>query len=135
MKYFASKKQQNCITRWIILFGVLAGLFFSGGEGIQLLPFSVTEDKTAENTSVLSEKLFKTYSYSVNNSGSHQFGTASKLQKNDKRSQLDKAILTATRFDWIQNPVSPQEQNFHEIKLFSTFPFLSPPSDRAPPSA
>jgi len=42
MKKFASMSRQNC-ARWILIFGVLAGLFFSGGEGVQLLPFPIAE--------------------------------------------------------------------------------------------
>lgn len=57
-------KKLNYITRWLLLIGVLGGLFFSGGEGIQLLPFP---EKSEQNSIPFQAEINKSYSISTHN--------------------------------------------------------------------
>jgi hypothetical protein len=63
-------KKLNYITRWLLLIGVLGGLFFSNGEGIQLFPFP---DSTEKNSLLFQAEINKNYSISAHNSTFVQF--------------------------------------------------------------
>ena len=132
MKKFASMTRQNC-ARWIFIFGVLVGLFFSSGEGVQLLPFPITESNNSKNTSSTLEKNLKSYALSVHNSGNHSPSLKSKFQKQDNQYPV-RGHLT---FDWsgIHAKLFLQSaRNHEEANLSLASVFLSSQSDRAPPA-
>ncbi len=131
MKKFASMTR-NSRARWIFIFGVLAGLFLSGGEGVQLFPFPISESGYSENTASVLESNLKSYAYSVHNSGGHSTLLKSKLQKHVNQ-YLHGGHLT---FDWsnsranscLQSALNRREANFSHTAVFP-----SSQSDRAPP--
>lgn len=132
MRRFASLNLQNRI-RWIFIFGVLAGLFFSGGEGIQLLPFPATKNNNAENAFFVLEKNPKSYAFSVHNSGNLSPLVKSKYQKHTNKSVSGGHL----NFDWSHNPANFCLQSAHiceEAALADTSLSLSSQSDRAPPT-
>jgi hypothetical protein len=132
MRRFASMTRQNC-TRWIFIFSVLAGLFFSGGEGIQLLPFPIAEDNNSKNTSSTLETNLKSYAFSVHNSANHSTLLKSKFQKHANQYLAGGYFLP----DWsnvhanfcLQSAHNREETDFSHISLV-----LSSQSDRAPPT-
>ena len=80
MKTFSSMIRQNC-ARWILIFGLLAGLFFSGGEGIQLLPFPVSERGNSEIDVSVRDDNSKSYAFTVFSSRSFSTLLKAKFQK------------------------------------------------------
>jgi len=132
MRIFPFKIRQNH-TRWILIFGLLIGLFFSGGEGIQLLPFPVAEGSNSKNTSSILEKNLKSYVLSVHNSSNHSPLLKSKFQKNANQ-YLPGGHST---FDWSSIRAKlflQQENNREKPNLSHASVFLSSQSDRAPPT-
>jgi hypothetical protein len=118
------------ISRWCVLTCLLAGLFFSSGEGIQLFPFPVAPDQTERKN--VSDKKDKVYSFSVLNSSGHAGVTYSKIQKNLK-------FLDFAQF-FRGNP-PPSKMRLFEIGPQSSRPvfynssvLVRTPSDRAPPA-
>lgn len=115
------------------MFGVLTGLFFSGGEGIQLLPFPSAEDNNSKNTRSILEKNLKSYAFSIHNSGNPSPLLKSKFQKHTNQ-YLPAGHLI---FDWsdvhanlgLQSGLYGQEAN-----LLHSAIFLILQSDRAPPA-
>ncbi len=132
MRRFAPITRQSC-TRWIFIFGVLTGLFFSGGEGVQLLPFPIAEGNNSKNTSSVLEKNLKSYAFSVHNSGNHSTLLESKFQKDTSRF-LPGGHLT---FNWtgsganfcLQSAHNREKADFSHVSLV-----LGSQSDRAPPT-
>jgi hypothetical protein len=132
MKKFASTTR-NSRARWIFIFGVLAGLFLSGGEGVQLFPFPISESGYSENTASVLESNLKSYAYSVHNSGGHSTLLESKFQKDTSRF-LPGGHLT---FNWtgsganfcLQSAHNREKADFSHISLV-----LGSQSDRAPPT-
>ncbi len=132
MKKFAFMTRQN-YTRWIFIFVVLTGLFFSGGEGVQLLPFPIAEGNNSKNTASILVKNPKAYAFSVHNSGNHSSLLESKFQK-DTNQYLPGGHLT---FDWsnvratfcLQSARNREEADFSHNSLV-----LGSQSDRAPPA-
>ncbi len=123
--------RQNRV-RWIFIFGVLAGLFFSGGEGIRLLPFPIAEGNNSKNTAFHSRKNLKSYAFSVHNSGNHSSLIKSTSQK-DTNQYLLGGHLT---FDWSNirgNFCLQPARNREKANLSHASVFLSSQSDRAPP--
>jgi len=132
MRKFASMTRQNC-ARWIFIFGVLAGLLFSRGEGIQLLPFPIIEANNSKNTSSVLENNLKSYALSVPNSGNHSPLLKSKFQKHANQF-LPGGHLT---FDWSSVRAKLFLQPVHNREKPNLSPasvFLSSQSDRAPPT-
>ena len=80
MKIFAFMTRKNCV-RSIFIFGVLTGLFFSGGEGVQLLPFPVAEIDNIENARSILDKNTRSYAFSILHLGSQSPLVKSKFQK------------------------------------------------------
>src|SRR3954469_10251283 len=80
MKRFSSAIRQNS-ARWVFIFGLLAGLFFSGGEGIQLFPFPFAGDNNSKITASNSEQNPKSYAFSVFSSRNYSTLLKSKFQK------------------------------------------------------
>ena len=131
MRTIPSNAWQN-YTRWILIFGLLAGLFFSSGEGVQLFPFPISEGNNAKNSSALNEKSQKSYAFSVHNSGGHLPTLQSKFQKQANQ-YLPVGHLT---FGWsslqanfcLKSAHNREEANFSRPAVFP-----SSQSDRAPP--
>ena len=78
----------------LLIYGVLLGLLFSSGEGIQLLPFpGSTEGNVSKTAASSRERLSKSYAFSVSGSRSPLSLQKSKFQK-DAHSSLSGARLT-----------------------------------------
>lgn len=80
MKTFTSMARQTQ-ARWILIYGVLIGLFFSGGEGIRLMPFPEAEGRVSRINASAADKNSKSYAFSVFNSRSAYTLLKSKFQK------------------------------------------------------
>src|SRR5215203_4116315 len=98
MKTFTSIVRQNYCARRLFIFGVLAGLFFSSGEGIQLLPFPVAEGHNFKVTASVPEESSKSYAFSVFSSRNYSALLKSKSQK-DTAQYLSGGHLTFERSD------------------------------------
>lgn len=131
MKSFTLIPGQNC-ARWIFIFGVLVGLFFSGGEGIQLLPFPNAENNFSKNTSFILEKKSNAYAFSVHGSGKYSTLLKSKCQKHAHQN-LAGENLTFDRADFRANFCWRTAQHRHEPDFLQISLVLSSQSDRAPP--
>lgn len=132
MRIFPSRTWQNH-TRRILIFGLLAGLFFSSGEGIQLFPFPINEGNNSKNASTIFENSQKSYAFSVHNSGGHLPTLQSKFQKQANQ-YLPVGHLT---FGWSSlqaNFCLPSAHNREEADFSHTSLVLSSQSDRAPPT-
>jgi hypothetical protein len=132
MKNFTSKGQHNC-ARWILMFGVLACLFFSGGEGIRLLPFSIAEAGNLINTFSVTENKLKSYALSIGNSGSVLPQLKSKFQKHINQYLRGGHLI----FDWSSPRAklfSPSARFCEKANTSCVSVFLSLQSDRAPPT-
>jgi len=131
MKLFPFKTWQNYV-RLILLFGLLAGLFFSGGEGVQLLPFPVAKADSSKNTAALLEKNLKSYAFSVHNSGNHLPTLQSKFQKNANQClPIGRLIVGWSNFQ--ANFCLTSAHNREEANFSRPAVFPSSQSDRAPP--
>jgi hypothetical protein len=132
MKRFSSIEKQNC-ARWVFIFGVLAGLFFSGGEGIQLFPFPVSEVKNLKITASNSQQNPKSYAFSVFSSRNYSAQLKSKFQK-DANQYLSGG---GWKFDpsetFSANFCLSPFQNLKEANILHNSIVLSSQSDRAPP--
>lgn len=69
---------------WFLLISVLTGIFFSGGEGLQLFPFPVSVENKRLNTNYNQEFCNKSYAESTHNFTNHSFSNKTNLQKNLK---------------------------------------------------
>jgi len=131
MKKLVSMTRQN-FTRGILIFGVLARLFFSGGEGVHLFPFPVSESDNSKNTASVLEKNLRSYAYSIPNSGSHSTLLKSELQKQTNHYLPGGHLI----FDWSNvraNFCLQPAYNREEANLSHASVFLILQSDRAPP--
>jgi hypothetical protein len=131
MRKFASMTRQNW-TRKIFIFGVLTGLFFSGGEGIHLFPFPIAEGNNSKNTSSILENDLKSYAFSVHNSGSQIPLLKSKFQKQINQYLSGGHLI----FDWSNlraNMCLQQAHNRWEADFSHALVFQNSQSDRAPP--
>lgn len=121
------------ITRWFLIAGVLSGLFFSSGEGVQLLPFpSPLSAASEKNTFSFQNENCKSYSLSVHNSAAYSVVVKSKPQKNLK-------YLACANF--FGNNLRPSKffsamvrRNNSEPAFFKPANLITSPSDRAPPA-
>lgn len=119
-------------ARWILIFGVLAGLFFSSGEVVRALPFQISASDDSKNTASVLAGNLKSYVYSVHNSGCQSTLLKSKSQKQINQYLHGENLI----FDW-----SNVRANFYlqpafnrQAASFSRFAiFLILQSDRAPP--
>jgi len=119
-------------VRWIVLLGVLTGLFFSGGEGIRLIPFPNSTGNITENSSRVLTSDSGSFNFSTHHSGGYSLKAKSEIQKNLKRISagfkstfIDLSIAENFRFE-------PQKN--HRTVFFSYDSFLlSSISGRAPP--
>jgi hypothetical protein len=131
MRAFHAKTQQHD-TRWIILFGLLAGLFFSGGEGIQLMPFRIAKAGNSKNTSLLRGNNSKSYALSVHNSNKYSPLLKFKSHKDSKQHSASGHLtfngLNASANYYLQSVCSRNEAEFLHIILL-----LDSQSERGPP--
>ena len=131
MKKFTSMSRHNR-ARWILMFGVLAGLLFSCGEGIRLLPFPNAEADNSKNTQSVFEKNLKSYALSIRNSGNPSPLLKSKFQKHINQYLPGGQLI----FDWSSPRVKlflPSARNREKANLLCASVFLNSQSDRAPP--
>lgn len=120
------------VTRWLLLVGVFSAMFFSNGEGIQLLPFSDLNE--AEGTfSKSSTNKLDSYVYSALSSSNQRNTLVAKHQKSLKNPALNLGFSIHFSPEFLQSGISVQEQNFSEAAFFVSSIVLSEPSDRAPP--
>jgi hypothetical protein len=131
MKRFASMRRQTS-ARWVFIFGVLAGLFFSGGEGIQLFPFPVAEAKTSKISASNLDEHSKSYAFSVFSSRNYSTLLKSKFQK-DANQYLSGERFTPDRSETRADFCRKTARNRHEAGLLHISHVLSSPSKRAPP--
>jgi hypothetical protein len=117
------------ITRWIVMTGVLTGLFFSSGEGLQLLPFPPSPDKSSVH---FENGKSKPYSLSVHNFGAQQTFIKNKVQKNQKKifdfDGICGSKLKPSKFSFSANVKIRRESDFYIAHRLN-----AAPSDRAPP--
>lgn len=121
----------HLIMRWFVITGVLAGLCFSSGEGIQLLPFPNSPDKAGKVSVQFENGKSKPYSLSVHSTGAHQAFVIGKVQKNHKFFDLDAdsfGKLKPAKFTH-----EPVIQNFQEPAFYIVQNLSASPSKRAPP--
>lgn len=120
------------IGRWFLITGIMTGLFFSSGEGIQLLPFPSTPLNVEKNASAQPDGTSKSYSFSVHNSGANPAKVSSKVHKNLKFldfADVSGKILQTTEFRRLT-----VGHNNSEPLFFNTPGLIASPSDRAPPA-
>ena len=119
------------LSRWILIFGVMAGLFLSSSEGIQLLPFP-HQETVKENEAKFELETAKPYSYSVHNTKFSSFSKQTKSQKNFR--DFDYLISnTYDNFAAVKFRSGIILQNFPQPAFFNTSTEAGIPSDRAPP--
>ena len=132
MRTFPSNAWQN-YTRWILIFGLLAGLFVSSGEGVQLFPFPISEGNNSKNSSALNEKSQKSYAFSVHNSGGHLPTLQSKFQKQANQ-YLPVGRLTVGWSNFQANFCLTSARQREEADFSRASLVLGSLSDRAPPA-
>jgi len=131
MRTIPSNAWQN-YTRWILIFGLLAGLFFSSGEGIQLFPFPIAEGDSSKNTASIDVNNQKFYAFSVHNSGGHLPTLQSKFQKQTNQ-YLHVGRLSVGWSNFQANFRLASARHREEADFSHTCIVLGSLSDRAPP--
>lgn len=119
------------MNRWLLLIGVLTGLFFSSGEGIHLLPFPEAPAQASQKTIPCRNETYIAYSFSVHNAAVYSAKAKSKVQKDFK----DPACVDvlSSKFQPVKFRNAPAALP-HSGQGFSAIPiFLTSPSDRGPP--
>jgi hypothetical protein len=122
------------IPRWIVIIGVMIGLFFSSGEGIQLLPFSAAHSEIAkENSAKIELGTAKFYSYSVRNTGLYSFVGKNKVQKNSKDFDGFVSNNYENYLSSFKGFAEVITQNYFQAVFLNASSVTAIPSDRAPP--
>lgn len=112
------------------MIGVLTGIFFSGGEGLRLLPFGPSsQDQTLERQRIGPDD-FRSYSASVRTQGSHSIPLKVRAQKD--LTYFTGAVSVAFQRRAATSTLVSRRQ-FREIELSYSSNFLISPSGRAPP--
>ncbi len=132
MKLFPFKIWQNYV-RLILLFGLLAGLFFSSGEGVQLFTFPIAEGDSSKNTASIDVNNQKFYTFSVHNSGGHSPTLQSKSQKQTNQ-YLHVGRLTVGWSNFQANFCLTSARQREEADFSRASLVLGSLSDRAPPA-
>lgn len=122
----------NYVTRWFLLIGVMTGICFSSGEGIQLLPFPASPEQTEKNTIPQQDEKFKAYTLSVLSSAIHTSAVKSKVQKDLKQPAC--ADIIGCRIEFINHHFQPSARVDFAVRFFPTSIFPATPSSRAPPA-
>lgn len=132
MKRFISTIRQTR-ARWLLIYGVLAGLFFSSGEGIQLLPFPVSAKSKASKPSASSrDEPSKSYAFSVFSSRSSFTLLKSKVQK-DTNQYLSGEYFTLVRSQGRATLCAFGAENPRSKNRLYRFPVKNSRPKRAPP--
>ncbi len=131
MKRIGAEKLKS-MARWFLLISVLAGSFLSSGEGIQLLPFPVTERTGEGAPSDFHGGPKRTYAFSVHNLSNSLLLKSSFHNKVKKEATVHNAV-SAGRYEIIDFVYPAPHTHRKQISL-GTQPVLSIPSDRAPPA-
>lgn len=119
-------------ARLLMLIGVLTGILFSSGEGVQLLPFPVSPEKSEKNSYPVQNGNYKSYSLSTYNSSAHSVLLKIKSKK-DIKAPFCGAIYR-TECDHKESVQFVPAQGYKERAVFNTPGYLISPSDRAPPA-
>jgi hypothetical protein len=125
-------------ARWILLIGLLTGIFFSSGEGIRLWPFPLSPNQEARgggkgggDLASLSDEKSNSYIFSVRGSA-HSLSVKFKAQKNLKDFAL--CGLFANEFDSKKVLILHSEKNYCQSGGSHDSGFLLSTAGRAPPS-
>jgi len=132
MKTFSSMVRQNC-ARCILIFGVLTGLFFSGGEGIQLFPFPITEVNTSKVSASHAEENSKSYAFSVFSYRNYSAFLKVKFQKQAYQ-YLSGEYFTFGRSETRADFCLQSARSGKKTKLLRLAPVADSQSGRAPPT-
>lgn len=132
MKTFTSIIRQTP-ARWILICGLLAGLFFSGGEGIQLLPFPDSERGSSEINVSVRDDLSKSYAFSVFSARSFSVLLKAKFQK-DANQYLSGEYLRFERSEAGTKVCLPAVQKRQEADFLHISLTTDSQSNRAPPA-
>jgi hypothetical protein len=120
------------MTRWFLLIGVLTGIFFSGGEGIQLLPFPSRSETTGNFSGAPPGEFYRPYSLSLHNSAGFSMVLKAKTPKSPKD------LIGVDVFRKESTPAglyySSSTRKSSAATFFHTSIFLTSTSDRAPPT-
>ena len=133
IKRFSLMTRRNCIRRFFI-YGVLAGLFFSGGEGVRLMPFPAADNVCSNHPSSIEniEKNLKSYILSVHNSGNPISSLKSKFQKQTGQYLSGgRLIFDSFNAKAFQRQCKPNQRESALFRLSRVPRFQS---DRAPPA-
>jgi len=125
-------KNLRLMTRWFLMIGVLTGLCFSSGEGIQLLPFQANVENGTETSLKAENDKTKSYSYSVLNSATSG-APHSKQQKSFKFFERGGGISIVDGVKPIAFFYSARLVYSHRLIRFNSSFVAAEPSDRGPP--
>jgi hypothetical protein len=132
MKTFTSKIRQTR-ARWLLFYGVLFGLLFSSGEGIQLMPFPVSAESKVSNLNASSRsKNSKSYAFSVFSSRSSFTLLKTKFQKDPNQYPSGEAFTPDFSESREKFRLSAGE-DFQAAIFTRSFVVKNPKSKRAPP--
>ncbi|CAN5336261.1 hypothetical protein BH20ACI2_BH20ACI2_18830 [soil metagenome] len=124
------KPQVN--VRWFLLICVLAGSFFSSGEGVQLLPFPDRDEPSEKGASDLAGGTHRSYTLSVHNL------TSSKVSKANSPRKAPKEIVAyrPESSGGIKPIIAPDlAANYDRMpSAFDNQPAISWSPGRAPPA-
>ena len=132
MKTFTSMIRQTP-ARWLLIFGLLAGLFFSDGEGIQLLPFPDSERVNSEINVSVRDDNSKSYAFSVFSPRGFSALLKAKFQK-ETNQYLSGESLTFDRSESSADFRRQLVRNNREATLRHVSLFKASQSNRAPPA-
>lgn len=126
-------KNFQSAARLILLISVLSGIFFSSGEGVQLIPFPVETENGKQDSFPFQDGDVKSYALSVHNLTNHSLSFKSKTQKHAKEKSVCGTFYAGFAYDWkvVKRQIEP---TFQETMPFSASSHLNTLSDRAPPA-
>ncbi len=119
-------------ARWFLLLSVLAGSFFSRGEGVQLFPFPDTDERGEKGPLDLAGQTHRSYTFSVHNQLSSIVLKANSLKKAKKDIIVDRP--DPDRHFELFLTARSANRYFRFQPSFDTHPVILKPSDRGPPS-
>ncbi len=132
MRTFTFRRRQNG-ARWLLIYGVLVGLLFSSGEGIQLMPFPVsTGSKVSRLTASSREENSKSYAFTVFNSRNSFALLKAKFQKDPDQS-LPGERFTPERLETRADLSLRADENLRQAVFRRRFAVPNSKSKRAPP--
>lgn len=132
MKTFTSGIGQTR-ARWLFIYGVLFGLLFSSGEGIQLMPFPLSaESKVSKLNAFSREDASKSYAFSIFSSRNSFTSLKAKFQK-DADQYLSGEQSTPERSETPDDLCSFAAENFKPARFLHFALVPRSRSKRAPP--